>query len=185
MDEFRSAAEQMTFEADSVIDVRAMQQVNRQISLAVSAVSGGCEEYFVPVEIGGEVTKVRISFRDSDDGASSADIRFKTPSGSENMAHFEILDGNAEGYMITDSDEDVKKMAAAADIFTAELNSRGLQVAEIRIFTAGEGDHPGTYVNAGRDAGADRREGAGRKELFGISRDFLKAVKESFYEDQL
>lgn len=185
MDEFRSAAEQMTFEADSVIDVRAMQQVNRQISLAVSAVSGGTEEYFVPVEIGGEVTKVRISFRDSENGASSADIRFKTPSGSESRAHFDILDGNAEGYIITDSDEDVKKMAAAADIFSAELNSRGLQVAEIGIFTSGEGDYSGTYVNAGRDAGADRREGAGRKELFGISRDFLKAVKESFYEDQL
>ena len=60
---------------------------------------------------------------------------------------------------------------------------QGLEIGEIRILTAEDKEYAGTYSISGTEAGEDRREGAGRRELFGISRDFLKAVKESFYED--
>ena len=185
MESFRSAAQDMTFDADSVIDIRAMQQINRQISLAVRAANEGAEEYFVPVEIGGELTKVRVSFRDSEDGSAAADITFRAPSGSKCRAHFSIAEGTADGYIVTDSDEDVKKLTSAVDIFTADLKNRNLDVKDIRVFAAEDTKNAGTHTTTGKDAGEVRREGAGRKELFGISEDFLKAVKESFYEDQL
>ncbi len=186
LEEFRSVTEEMTIEADTVIDVRAMQQVNRQLSVAVKAVSGGAEEYFVPVEIGGNMTKVRVSFRDSEDGRSGIDITFRTPDEGTCRAHFEI--GGTDiagigGFVRGGSDSDVKKIASAVDIFTADLKMQGLEIGEIRILTAEDKEYAGTYSISGTEAGEDRREGAGRRELFGISRDFLKAVKESFYED--
>ena len=83
--------------------------------------------------------------------------------------------------MSLDGKEEVKKIVSAVDIFTAELKNRDLDVTDIRILTAEVS--AGTYSISGKEAGEDRQEGAGRRELFGISRDFLKAVKESFYED--
>ena len=94
------------------------------------------------------------------------------------MAHFET-DGKAvRGFISTGPDFEVKKIVSAVDIFTAELKNRDLDVTDIRILTAEVS--AGTYSISGKEAGEDRQEG---RELFGISRDFLKAVKESFYED--
>ena len=181
LDEFRAVTEEMTIGADSVIDVRAMQQINRQLSVAVKAAEEGNEEYFVPVEIEGELTKVRLSFRKSEDGTAGTDITFRTPDEGTCTAHFET-DGKAvRGFISTGPDFEVKKIVSAVDIFTAELKNRDLDVTDIRILTAEVS--AGTYSISGKEAGEDRQEGAGRRELFGISRDFLKAVKESFYED--
>ena len=169
-------ASEMTFDAGSVIDVKAMQQVNKQISVAVKMDDEGIEEYFVPVEIGGELSKVRVSFKGSGDGASSADITFKTPGGAQCSAHFEVSDKAVGGYISVNSDDDIKNLTSASDIFIADLKHQGFDTsAGIGIVRANQ--------SAGTDAGIYRREGAGRKELFGISRDFLKAVKESYNEN--
>ena len=174
------------FETDSVIDVRAMQQVNRQLSLMVKAVAAGVEEYFVPVDLDGEMTKVRVSFRDSDDGASSVDIGFKTASGTDCRARFFVNGRSVNGIISVSSDSGLKKIGKAADIFDADLNSKGFDTsAGINVFLTDDEKTVVTYEYSGKDAGENRQEGAGRKVLFGISEDFLKAVKESFNEDQL
>ena len=176
MESVREMASEMTFDAGSVIDVKAMQQVNKQISVAVKMADEGIEEYFVPVEIGGELSKVRVSFKGSGDGSSSADITFKTPGGAQCSAHFEVSDKAVGGYISVNSDDDIKNLTSASDIFIADLKHQGFDTsAGIGIVRANQ--------SAGTDAGIYRREGAGRKELFGISRDFLKAVKESYNEN--
>ncbi len=186
IEEFASAAQEAVLEADSVIDVRAMQQINRQISLAVKTVAAGVEEYFVPMDIDGDMTKVRVSFRDSEDGSSSVDIRFKTASGTECRARFFVNGKAVNGIISVSNDLGLKKIGNAADIFDADLNSKGFDTsAGINLFLTDENETVVTYEYSGKDAGENRREGAGRKLLFGISEDFLKAVKESFYEDQL
>ncbi len=76
MDSASDMVSELTFDAGSVIDIKAMQQVNKQISVAMKAADEGIEEYFVPVEIGGEISKVRVSFNGSGDGSSAADITF-------------------------------------------------------------------------------------------------------------
>ena len=186
MEEFASAAQEAVLEADSVIDVRAMQQINRQISLAVKTVAAGVEEYFVPMDIDGDMTKVRVSFRDSEDGSSSVEIGFKTASGTECRARFFVNGKAVNGIISVSNDFGLKKIGNAADIFDADLNSKGFDTsAGINLFLTDENETVVTYEYSGKDAGENRREGAGRKVLFGISEDFLKAVKESFYEDQL
>ena len=185
IESLRSEVETMTFEAGEVIDVRALQQVGRQLSIAVKAVSEGVEEYFVPVDIGGEISKVRVSFRNSGN-SSSADISFRVPDGAECRAHFEIWNGSVSGHISVNSDSELKKQLKAADIFIADLNADGYDTsAGVRVINADEADKENKYQLSGKDAGANRQEGAGRKELFGISERFLKAVKESFHEDQL
>ena len=73
-------------------------------------------------------------------------------------------------------DDDIKKMMTVSDIFIADLKGQGFDTsAGIGVVKADQ--------TAGTDAGIYRREGAGRKELFGISKDFLKAVKESYNEN--
>lgn len=176
MESARQLASELTFDAGSVIDVKAMQQVGKQISVAMKAADEGIEEYFVPVEIAGEISKVRISFKGSSDGSSAVDISFKTPEGAECSAHIDVSDNAIGGYISVNSDDDIKKMASISDIFIADLKNQGFDTsAGIGVVKANQ--------SAGTDAGIYRREGAGRKELFGISRDFLKAVKESYNED--
>ena len=186
MEDISEEIRNSVLEADSVIDVRAMQQINRQLSLMVKAVAAGVEEYFVPVELDGEMTKVRVSFRDSDDGASSVDIGFKTASGTDCRARFFVNGREVNGIISVSSDSGLKKIGKAADIFDTELNSKGFDTsAGINVFLTDDEKAVVTYEYSGKDAGENRQEGAGRKVLFGISEDFLKAVKESFYEDQL
>lgn len=176
MDSASKLAGELTFDAGEVIDIKAMQQVNKQISVAVKMADEGIEEYFIPVEIGGEVSKVRVSFKGSGDGSSSADISFKTPEGAQCRAHIEVSDKSVGGYISVNSDDDIKKMTPVSDIFIADLKGQGFDTsAGIAVVKANQ--------HAGTDAGVYRREGAGRKELFGISRDFLKAVKESYNEN--
>ncbi len=176
MESAAALATEMTFDAGSVIDVKAMQQVNKQISVAVKAADEGLEEYFIPVEIGGELSKVRVSFKGSGDGSSYADITFGTPGGAQCRAHIEVSEKAVGGFISVNSDDDIKKLTLVSDIFIADLKSQGFDTsAGIGVVRA---DQP-----TGTDAGIYRREGAGRKELFGISRDFLKAVKESYNEN--
>ncbi len=176
MESVRDLASEMTFDAGSVIDVKAMQMVNKQISVALKMADEGIEEYFVPVEIGGELAKVRVSFKGSGDGSSSADITFKNPDGAQCSAHIEVSGKAVYGYISVNSDDDIKKLTTVSDIFIADLKSQGFDTsAGIGVVRANQ--------HAGKDAGIYRREGAGRKELFGISRDFLKAVKESYNEN--
>ncbi len=183
--EMRSDVQAMTFEAGEVIDVRALQQVGRQLSVAVKAIEEGVEEYFIPVDIGGEISKVRVSFRNSEN-SSSADILFKDPDGNECRAHLEIWDKAVNGIISVDPGTELKKSLRAADIFTADLNNDGYDTsAGVKVIKADEAEKSYKYELSGKDAGVNRQEGAGRKELFRLSERFLKAVKESFHEDQL
>ena len=178
MESAKEYSAEITFDAGSVIDIKAMQQVNKQISVAIKAFDEGLEEYFVPVDIGGDVSKVKITFKGSAEGDAFVDISFKTPGENLCKAHIEVSGKAAGGYISVNSDDDVKKLSRVSDIFIADLKSQGFDTsAGIGVIKT---DQP-----AGKDAGIYRREGAGRKELFGISRDFLKAVKESYNENQL
>ena len=181
----RSDVREMTFEAGEVIDVRALQQVGRQLSVAVRAIEEGVEEYFIPVDIGGEISKVRVSFRNSEN-SSSADILFRDPDGNECRAHLELWDKAVNGIISVDPGTELKKSLRAADIFTADLNENGYDTsAGVKVIKADEAEKSYKYELSGKDAGVNRQEGAGRKELFRLSERFLKAVKESFHEDQL
>jgi hypothetical protein len=181
----RSEVQSMTFEAGEVIDVRALRQVGRQLSVAVRAIEEGVEEYFVPVDIGGEISKVRVSFRNGEN-SSSADILFTDPDGNECRARFELWDKSVSGMISLNSGAELKKSLKAADIFIADLNADGYDTsAGISVINADGSEKPYKYELSGKDAGVNRQEGAGRKELFRLSERFLKAVKESFHEDQL
>lgn len=183
--EMRADVQAMTFEAGEVIDVRALQQVGRQLSVAVKAIEEGVEEYFIPVDIGGEISKVRVSFRGSE-GSSSADITFNDTDGNECRAHLELWERSVNGIVSADPGTELKKLLRAADIFTADLNNDGFDTsAGVKVIKADETEKSNKYELSGKDAGVNRQEGAGRKELFRLSERFLKAVKESFHEDQL
>ena len=183
--EMRADVQTMTFEAGEVIDVRALQQVGRQLSVAVKAIEEGVEEYFIPVDIGGEISKVRVSFR-GNEGSSSADIIFNDTDGNECRAHLELWDRSVNGIVSADPGTELKKLLRAADIFTADLNNDGFDTsAGVKVIKADEAEKSNKYELSGKDAGVNRQEGAGRKELFRLSERFLKAVKESFHEDQL
>ncbi len=185
LNEMRSDVQAMTFEAGEVIDVRALQQVGRQLSVAVKAMEEGVEEYFIPVDIGGEISKVRVSFRGVE-GSSSADITFNDTYGNECRAHLELWERSVNGIVSADPGTELKKLLRAADIFTADLNNDGFNTsAGVKVIKADETEKSNKYELSGKDAGVNRQEGAGRKELFRLSERFLKAVKESFHEDQL
>lgn len=185
LNEMRSEVQAAAFEAGEVIDVRALQQVGRQLSVAVKAIEEGVEEYFIPVDIGGEISKVRVSFR-GNEGSSSADITFNDTYGNECRAHLELWERSVNGIVSADPGTELKKLLRAADIFTADLNNDGFDTsAGVTVIKADEAEKSNKYELSGKDAGVNRQEGAGRKELFRLSERFLKAVKESFHEDQL
>ena len=177
LEEISKNAQSMTFDAGSVIDVRAMQQVNRQISLAVKAAGSGTDEYFVPVMIGDEVTGVRVSFIRSDE-SSRADISFKTPSDNVCRTHIEVWGSDVNMLINVKEDEDIKKFGSVADIFSAYIKEKGFELKDIKVIKTENPDNK--HEVQSREASERRPEGAGRKQLFEISRDFLRAVKENY-----
>ena len=60
----------------------------------------------------------------------------------------------------------------------AYIKEQGFNAGETKVIKAENPDN--TYEIQSREASDDRSEGAGRKQLFEISRDFLKTVKENY-----
>ncbi|MBR1649719.1 MAG: hypothetical protein IJ691_00980 [Lachnospiraceae bacterium] len=179
-------------EADTYLDVRALNLVSKQLSLLVPA-SGISRDvpdrdYIIPLEVGEDILKVRLSFRSSGEENS---LRISTVMDEEEVVSFlELSSGNLEGYVSLSGEKGLKKLKAAVDIFgetlKAEESLKDLKIGDIPLVTGtGTLKIPETIKisNKSKDADVVNSDGSERRILLQVAKAFLQSVERSHHEN--
>lgn len=127
-DEIAEALQDTAENAESYIDLKTLQNINRQLSVA-KALSNE-ENYEVPMEIEGRMTSVNVKIVNGT-GESRAAVSFETVAYGRVYAEFTLNDGNLSGIVTSSTDEGTELLRSAAGalfenekvIFEKSLNS--------------------------------------------------------------
>lgn len=169
LEEIKSRVEETTVqEAESELDIRSMRLMHKQLTIMQSLSAN--EEYFVPMEIGGEITGVHLQFTHSEEEKAVVRIRMESTYIGTIGGTLQVTETGLEGYFVGNREEAVMNLRQASDIFT---NSFGEEWKSCRIeFVYSEtNDIPMDWTR--RSAGA-RVE---TDRLYDLSKRFLQVVK--------
>lgn len=179
-------SEELAMGASQYIDIKALSLIHRQLGM-VGAINKGVgdnsaeKEYIIPIDINGEISKVRLSFKNGE-GDTKLDIKAAFSEGVAE-AHFRIRDGRLEGYFVGNTAFELKKMESASDIFTEALKNsdalRGLEAGSIPVVGR---EAESAYIrrndnSRSKDAEGYSSEGSERKVLLQVTKVFLQSVR--------
>lgn len=190
---FGQKLEELTVaEADSVMDIRKMQLVHKQLSVMEALADK--EEYFIPMYLGDELTKVHLTLEQGTENSGQVSVRVAmteqedADAGLE--AYFRIQGNRLNGYFVTNHPDMVMKAQKGTDIFSdliKEETSWSMD-AELPILDKADGTGAGQKV-VGRNQStikdklqpyADQsvqNEKISNAELFRVAQLFLRAMK--------
>ncbi len=183
------AVEQETFEqADGYLDVKRMQLDHKQLNVAASMARQ--EEFFLPMYVGDELTKVHITFEKSEEQKGNVGIRVFLGDGSTIQAALQFVDGILQGVFAGDSRGKVMKPEQIADNFK-ENASEIWKLGDIRVeYTDEVGAIPLSNVSFHTAKGAlslhatevaeNPVQGTApdNAELYRVAKVFLQSVKQ-------
>ncbi|MCR4617471.1 MAG: DUF6240 domain-containing protein [Lachnospiraceae bacterium] len=191
--ELEESAEELTTDAKGYIDVKALQSAHRQMGLSVSIAHTNDaltdRDYIIPMEMGDDILKVRLSFRSSGDDAN---VRITTKIGEEDIeAFFELSGENLEGYIVQNDKNSLKNLQITADIFDESLKTDALleniSIGETPVISKESGNKKSAFkdknLSKGKDAGAVNSDGSERRILLQVTKLFLQSVERSHHEN--
>lgn len=173
--------ERTIVEAVSSLDVKALQLAHKQLSL-MNALSEAQErsnrgEYFLPLTVGDRIAGVHLTMSSDGEAKGLVDI---TLSQKEIIleAHLQLTNGAVSGFLVGNTEEEVTKLAQAADIFRERIQtdaSADLTVRELTVV----GSLGGTRMAARESENADQIEHpTDNATLYRLAKTFLQAVGE-------
>ncbi len=156
-------------EADTTLDIRSMRLMHKQLTIMQSLSTN--EEYFIPMEIGGEVTGVHLQFTHSEEESAVVRIRMESVSIGTLSGTLQITSVGLEGYFVGNREETVMNLKQASDIFTSSFGEEW-NSCRIEFVYSETNDIPMDWTrrSAGAHVGTDR--------LYGLSKSFLQLVKD-------
>ncbi len=116
--------------ADHHIDLKALQNLNRCLSLALSLSRE--EDYEIPMEIDGVLTSVNLKVVRGT-GGSGAAVSFETPSYGRVYARFGFNGEKISGYVLSSSDAGLERLKQASDGFLGALDREGIVSGSINF----------------------------------------------------
>ena len=156
-------------EAETRLDIRSMRLMHKQLTIMQSLSTR--EEYYIPMEIGGEVTGVHLQFTHSREECAVVRIRMESSKIGTLSGTLQVTEAGVEGYFVGNREETVMNLKQASDIITDSLGEewKSCQVE----FVYSETNHiPMDWTR--RSAGAQ----VGTDSLYSLSKSFLQAVKD-------
>lgn len=160
-------AEEATFKASQgSLDVRRMQLAHKQLTV-VGALAKR-QEFFLPLDIGGRMTRVRLTFDRSEDGAGMVEIRMKSGEKQEIRATFRLEGGTLDGMLKNENRDEVMKTEKIADMFKKEAGE-SWEIGDISVVT--------TDVRFPAAVGVGTEAGTENAELYRVAKVFLHAVQ--------
>lgn len=167
----KAAVEEMTFDsAGSSLDVRHMQLCHKQLTIAGRLAQK--QEFFLPLEIDGKMTRVHLSFERNSEGSSQVEITVRTGSQTGLSAELGFKNGKLDG-ILRNNGQEVMKTEKIADIFRQEAGE-SWTVGNISVVT--------TDVRAAAGGGMDA--GTENRELYRVAKVFLHAVQQGEVTDE-
>ena len=170
-DEFSEEAVQILsnqeISADNSIDLKMLQNIHKQISIAKRF--SGSEDYEVPVWIDGKLTSINLKIVHGD-GEQRVDVIMEDGASQSVAASF-ILDGNVvSGSVESSLPQDLEKFAAG---FEKALQQEGLQMGSLQMIIQGN-------VKQGclkKLSNGERKESAS-PALYRTAKAFISAVRD-------
>ena len=147
--------------SDNFIDVRALQSVHMQLSLANSYAFH--ENYEVPMEIGGQVTSVNVKLVHNSKEDPNVAVSFENEEYGRVSARLYMQKGEINGYIACNLKEAVTKMQKVADKLSTKVSA---------IWTAA----PDNDLTLSRIPMRENTE-VSSNELYGIAKKFLESMK--------
>ncbi len=114
--------------AESYVDLKALKNLNRCLSLASSLSRE--ENYEIPMEINGQMTSVNLKVVRGT-GEAAAAVSFESEPYGKVYAEFRILEGKVTGYALSDSDEGKELLKGSSEGFFTALDREGIDRGEI------------------------------------------------------
>lgn len=169
----QAEAEEATFEdAYTSLDVRHMQLTHKQLTVAGALAEN--REFFLPVYVGGRLTRVHLTLAQDAAGAGAVEITMRPREGWTLRAGFRFENGRLEGILRAGDQTEVMKTEKIADIFKKEAGE-SWSVGDISVVTADVG-----FAAAGRGTDA----GTENIELYRVAKVFLHAVQQGEVTDE-
>lgn len=167
----KAAVEELTFGlADSCLDVRHMQLCHKQLTIAGRLAQK--QEFFLPLEIDGKVTRVHLSFERNSEGSSQVEITVRAGGQTGLSAELGFKNGKLDG-ILKNNGQEVMKTEKIADIFRQEAGE-SWTVGNISVVTT----DVCAAAGGGMDAGTENRE------LYRVAKVFLHAVQQGEVTDE-
>lgn len=167
----QAAVEEATFgSADSFLDVRHMQLCHKQLTIAGRLAQK--QEFFLPLEIDGKMTRVHLCFEHNSYGSSQVEIAVRSGGQAGLSAELGFKDGKLDG-ILKNNGQEVMKTERIADIFRQEAGESWI-VGNVSVVT--------TDVRAAAGGGMDA--GTENRELYRVAKVFLHAVQQGEVTDE-
>lgn len=160
-DECKAAVYEECMNSNTFMDVRALQLVHMQLSVAKSFSS--VENYEVPMEVGGQVTSVNVKLVHNSQEDPNVVILFDTEDLGRVSARLTRNKGEVEGYISCNLKESITKLKKLADKLSTKVS--------VVWATGSDTDLSLSKIPMKDNAGADT------KDLYDIAKQFLAAVK--------
>lgn len=171
-------------DADSSLDVRSLQMLNKQLNIVTKLADS--EEYVLPMYIGENLTNVHLRVERGSSEKGGVHIVVNLSEESRLEAHFTLQNGKLGGFLIGNTEQEVRKLQSSVDIFIDYIRNHPEEMPHLVV-----GDLPvissesnvmlrggRTDDNSGREAGTVETDGADNKELYRIAKTFLQAIRE-------
>ncbi|MCH5340794.1 MAG: hypothetical protein J1E01_04965 [Acetatifactor sp.] len=153
-------------EADTSLDVRGMQLVHKQLTVASALAKQ--EEYFIPMYIGETLTRVHLTLDRSGSGRGNVSVGVQLSEESRLEAHFHLENGALKGIFAAQDQNEVMKLQELADTFREEVGD-AWSVSSIEITTIAS--TAAIETETVEDAATENAE------LYRVAKVFLQAVQ--------
>lgn len=163
-------------QATGYLDLKALQSVNRQLSLAGDLARE--ENYQIPVEIDGELTAINLKILHGREGGKVS-ASLETEKFGHVAAHFAVRGESVSGYVVCDSPEGAaaleQKIGPLKEQMAAELSQdasgKETTVGDVRVI----------YSRENRDEGYEKEDldtdpQIETADLYRIAKSFIKTV---------
>ena len=156
------------------VDVREMRLVHKQLTVAKNLAQK--EEYVMPMVVGGEVTKVHLSFERDEKEKGQIRIRVNLSEEEQIEAFLEMKDNELSGFLIGNTSEEVMKLKDVSDIFTKSLarEEKDVHIGALPIVNA---KPKASVVKKDSKDGTAAAGGPDNAQLYRIAGIFLEAIR--------
>lgn len=166
-------------QTQSSVDVREMQMIHKQLSVATALTDS--EEYILPMYVGDELAKVHVTFERG--GAKRGEVSIQVDVSPEMHveAHFQLRGKILSGFLVGNTGEEVTKLTNAADIFLESVQSSQAdwQVEKLPVVSGYATMSSSSSSVKGADIATVKEEvqQAANTELYQIAKLFLQAIQ--------
>ena len=161
--------EQILEETDSLVDVRSLQLLTKQLHLMGNL--SRSEEYYFPMDLGGETAAIHLQICQGEQEKGLVRIELTSGCMGSLTGEFQVKDGVVNGYFAGNQEEAVMNLRRSADIFDSYL-AEGLQSGRVEYVYNASGK---TTMSWDRD-GAE--EAAEQSSLYATAKAFLQTVRD-------